>query len=172
VGRFIQRPSAFPSAFISLPVVMFGTSPTLHPAVMDTMDGRGFDMFGYHQPGQPTTAYGGVGFGLSGVGPMCSNLGVGGGMSMMGTPMGGPGMMGMTGGMGGGAGAGASALGMGLSSRGMGVPGMQPASGFVLSYPPLSSMRRRAEEVPSLNTHRLELLPLVVFRLRPFVISS
>lgn len=102
---------------------------------MDTVGGRGFDMSGYHQPGQPATAYGGVGFGLSGVGPMGSNLG-GGGMSMMGTPMGGPNMMGMSGGVGGvgGMGGGPGALGMGLSSRGMGTPAM-PAAGFVVSNP-------------------------------------
>lgn len=130
--------------------MMFGTSPPPDPAELQMMnrnEGGGYDMAAYEQPMPRATAYGGIGFGLNGVGPMGPTAG----MSMMGTPMGGGlGGMGMRGvggmgGMGGIAGMGGMG-GMGMPGMGaMGHPGMaglaamrpmggMPGMGFVLVW--------------------------------------
>ena len=145
---------------------MFGASPTLDPMALHSMSRGGMDMGmgmgmgagggmqAYQQPMPQATAYGGVGFGLSGMSPMGPTtggaapgmgmgMGPGQGMSMMGTPMGGGPMqampsMGHMAGMGlGGIGGMAqmhmnplamrgmgSMGGMGMGMHGMGMPGM------------------------------------------------
>lgn len=71
---------------------MFGMSPPpLHPtalqsAVQSIGGQQQYDMSAYQQPMPQPTSYGGIGFGLSGVGPMRPSSQNG--MSMMGMPMG------------------------------------------------------------------------------------
>jgi hypothetical protein len=138
--RIERALKTFPAWGIASRFTMFGTSPPLHPSALQPMAGRmgGFDAGAYEQPMPHATAYGGVGFGLSGIGPMGTNV-MNGGMSMMGTPMGAgtamggaramggamPGMAaGGMGGMGAASMTGAGGMGMGMNSRGMGMPGM------------------------------------------------
>ncbi|WVQ95320.1 hypothetical protein IAU59_002415 [Kwoniella sp. CBS 9459] len=110
---------------------MFGTSPPLHPSALNAFGGREYDTMAaaYQQPmpqAQPT-AYGGIGFGLSGVGSMGTQQGMmaggGGGTGEQAFPamrgIGGMGGMGTMGGMPG------MGMGMGMGSgMGMGMPGM------------------------------------------------
>lgn len=70
---------------------MFGMSPPLHPmapqSVVQSIGGQQqYGMSAYQQPMPQPTSYGGIAFGLSGVGPM--GLSSQNGMSMMGWPMG------------------------------------------------------------------------------------
>lgn len=70
---------------------MFGMSPPLHPtalqsAVQSIGGQQQYDMSAYQQPMPQPTSYGGIGFGLGGVGPMGPSSQNG--MSMMGMPMG------------------------------------------------------------------------------------
>lgn len=117
-------------------VTLFGASPQGQHAGLGQM---GYDMGAYQQPG---TAYGGVGFGLSGYAGGGGGAGALGGemgaMSMMGTPMGGMGGMGGMGpGMGGNMmgggpmGPGAGLGGMGSMSRGLAFGLPQQANGFM-----------------------------------------
>ncbi|WVQ86127.1 hypothetical protein IAT38_008295 [Cryptococcus sp. DSM 104549] len=120
---------------------MFGMSPPVHPSALQAIGGRHqFNQPAYDQPTAQPTAYGGIGFGLSGLGGMPQS-GQAQGMSMMGTPMGGgragPPMRGMGGGMGAGMGMGGTGgMGMGMGSEmgagSMGIGGFG-SSGFVPS---------------------------------------
>jgi len=121
----------------SLAVMMFGTPPPQNPAEIQVMNTRGgYDVSAYEQPMPQTTPYGGVGFGLSGVGPTGPSMG----MSMMGTPMGG-GMGGM-GGMG-------RMGGMGIGGMGMpgvaGMGGMCGGVGMGMGGRPMGGMGQRSE---------------------------
>ncbi|WVF67754.1 hypothetical protein IAT40_002513 [Kwoniella sp. CBS 6097] len=125
---------------------MFGTTPPLHLSALKAIGGRGYDAMAaaYQQPmphGQGT-AYGDVGFGLSGMGPMGAQQGMmagGGGAtgdqafpSMRGMGAMGPmgsmsGMQGMGMGM-------AMGSGMPMGMSGMGMGGMSGfGNGLVLS---------------------------------------
>ncbi|ORX40826.1 hypothetical protein BD324DRAFT_647732 [Kockovaella imperatae] len=150
---------------------MFGASPTLDPMTLQSMGrggiGMGIQPQAYQQPLAQSTAYGGVGFGLSGMGPMGSTNSVGGGtgmggigMPMMGSPMGGmlamPGMgIGSMGGMSGLAG-GMPGMGMNpmamramaMAGGGMGM-GMRGALCNGLVSPWLRSRSHRFETIIS-----------------------
>lgn len=109
-------------------VSLFGASPAAQHAGLGQM---GYDMGAYQQP---ATAYGGIGFGLSGQAGAGQGADMG-GMSMMGSPMGGG--MGMGVGMGqnmmggGPMGPGSGLGGMGSMSRGLAFGLPQQANGLM-----------------------------------------
>ncbi|OCF35881.1 hypothetical protein I317_07265 [Kwoniella heveanensis CBS 569] len=120
---------------------MFGTSPPLHPSALHAIGGRGYDAMAtaYQQPMpqvQPT-AYGGVGFGLSGMGSMGFQQGMMAGGGGAAGEQAFPSVRGM-GGMGTMSGIGVNpgmAMGMGMPGMGMGMGGMSGfGNGLVLPH--------------------------------------